>query len=75
MEGCVETHFQEGSAESQIPPLRFAMVGTTLLLGNAPNNAFCPARTFHGSVVLPFVIPSEAEGSAVNGSLLEMFFR
>jgi hypothetical protein len=28
-------------------------------------NAFCPATALHGSVALPFVIPSEAEGSAV----------
>jgi hypothetical protein len=28
-------------------------------------NAFCPATALHGSTVLPFVIPSEAEGSAV----------
>jgi hypothetical protein len=27
-------------------------------------NAFCPAKALHGSVALPFVIPSEAEGSA-----------
>jgi hypothetical protein len=30
---CVETHFQEESAELQIPPLRYATVGMTLLLG------------------------------------------
>jgi hypothetical protein len=28
-------------------------------------SAFYPATAFHGSVALPFVIPSEAEGSAV----------
>jgi hypothetical protein len=28
-------------------------------------NAFYPATALHGSVALPFVIPSEAEGSAV----------
>jgi hypothetical protein len=28
-------------------------------------SVFCPAAIFHGSVALPFVIPSEAEGSAV----------
>jgi hypothetical protein len=28
-------------------------------------NTFCPATTLHGSVALPFVIPSAAEGSAV----------
>jgi hypothetical protein len=26
---CVETHFQEGSVELQIPPLRYAPVGMT----------------------------------------------
>src|SRR5580692_11155759 len=30
-----------------------------------PAKPFCPATTFYGSVTLPFVIPSEAEGSAV----------
>src|SRR5580658_6737164 len=29
-------------------------------------NTFCPATALHGSVALPFVIPSEAEGSAVS---------
>jgi hypothetical protein len=28
-------------------------------------NAFCSVTTLHASVALPFVIPSEAEGSAV----------
>jgi hypothetical protein len=28
-------------------------------------NTFCPATALYGSVALPFVIPSEAEGSAV----------
>jgi hypothetical protein len=28
-------------------------------------SVFCPAGTFDGSFALPFVIPSEAEGSAV----------
>jgi hypothetical protein len=28
-------------------------------------NAFCSAAALHGSVALPFVIPSEAERSAV----------
>jgi hypothetical protein len=95
MQGCAEKHFQDGSVElqipplryapvwmikggvtppfksamaedkQQVPPLRFATVGMTFLLWNAPKNAFCRARTFHGNVVLPFVIPSEAEGSAV----------
>src|ERR1700733_2734059 len=30
-----------------------------------PAKPFCPATTFHGSATVPFVIPSEAEGSAV----------
>jgi hypothetical protein len=29
-------------------------------------DALCPAIVFHGSVALSFVIPSEAEGSAVS---------
>ncbi len=29
MEGCVETQFQEGVVELQIPPLRYASVGMT----------------------------------------------
>jgi hypothetical protein len=29
------------------------------------NNAFCPVNPLNGSAALPFVIPSEAEGSAV----------
>jgi hypothetical protein len=46
-------------------------------------NTFRPANALHGSVALPFVIPSEAEGSAVlqarpgnvfRHSVLEMFF-
>jgi hypothetical protein len=28
-------------------------------------STFCPATTFHQSATIPFVIPSEAEGSAV----------
>jgi hypothetical protein len=31
---------------------------------------FCPATTFYGSVTRPFVIPSEAEGSAVQRTSL-----
>jgi hypothetical protein len=31
----------------------------------AMKNAFCSTTTFLGSIALPFVIPSEAEGSAV----------
>ncbi len=33
-----------------------------------------PASNTNGSVALPFVIPSEAEGSAFRGPFLEMFF-
>jgi hypothetical protein len=33
------------------------------------------ATTFHVTITLPFVIPSEAEGSAVPRTFLEMFFR
>ena len=32
-EPSVEKHFHEGSAELQIPPLRYASVGMTILLG------------------------------------------
>jgi hypothetical protein len=31
----------------------------------AMKRSFCPPTTFHGSIAFPFVIPSEAEGSAV----------
>jgi hypothetical protein len=33
--GGVEKHFQEGTAEPQIPPLRYAPVEMTSLFGNA----------------------------------------
>ena len=33
-----------------------------------------PATTLYGAVALSFVIPSEAEGSAVPGPFVEMFF-
>jgi hypothetical protein len=32
MERCADEHFQEGSVELQIPPLRYAPVGMTLFL-------------------------------------------
>jgi hypothetical protein len=38
-------------------------------------NAFCPATTLHGSVTLPFVIPSVAEGSAVLRTIPGNIFR
>jgi hypothetical protein len=38
-------------------------------------NAFCPATALHGSVTLPFVIPSEAEGSAVPRTIPGNVFR
>src|ERR1700677_2630520 len=60
----------------QIPPLRYP--GFPVRLGGVGElhaaflterrtreNAFCPATALHGSVALPFVIPSAAEGSAV----------
>jgi hypothetical protein len=36
---------------------------------------FCPTTTFYGSAALPFVIPSEAEGSAVYRTRLGNIFR
>jgi hypothetical protein len=39
------------------------------------SDAFCPATALHGSVALPFVIPSEAEGSAVPRTTLGNVFR
>jgi hypothetical protein len=44
-------------------PLRYGRDDTSAR--NGQKNAFLPATTFHGSVVLPFVIPTDAEGSAV----------
>jgi hypothetical protein len=41
----------------------------------AMKNVLCPATAFHGSVALPFVIPSEAEGSAVPRTSLGNVFR
>jgi hypothetical protein len=38
-------------------------------------NSFCPATALHGSVALPFVIPSEAEGSAVLRTIPGNVFR
>jgi hypothetical protein len=35
-------------------------------------SGFYPATALHGSVALPFVIPSEAEESAVSPSLASM---
>jgi hypothetical protein len=40
----------------------------------AVGKTFFPATTFHESVAVPFVIPSEAEGSAVLRTSLEMCF-
>ena len=37
-------------------------------------NGFCLAIALNESAALPFVIPSEAEGSAVCRPVLEMFF-
>ena len=38
-------------------------------------NDFCPATALHGGVALPFVIPSEAEGSAVLRTIPGNVFR
>jgi hypothetical protein len=38
-------------------------------------NAFCAATAVHGSVALPFVIPSVAEGSAVPRTIPGNVFR
>src|ERR1700730_12777322 len=40
-------------------------VSTVGVMGKVMKNAFGPTTPFHGSIALPFVIPSEAEGSAV----------
>jgi hypothetical protein len=42
---------------------------------NVMKNAFYPSTALHGSVAFPFVIPSEAEGSAVPRTIPgNMFF-
>src|SRR5271170_3397228 len=38
-------------------------------------NALCPATALHGSVAFPFVIPSAAEGSAVQRTFRGNVFR
>ncbi len=38
-------------------------------------NTFCPPNALHGSVALPFVIPSVAEGSAVSRTFPGNVFR
>jgi hypothetical protein len=38
-------------------------------------SAFCPVTALHGSAALPFVIPSEAEGSAVPRTIPGNVFR
>ena len=38
-------------------------------------NAFCPVTALHGSVAFPFVIPSAAEGSAVQRTFRGNVFR
>jgi hypothetical protein len=53
----VEKHFQEGSAELQIPPLRFASVGMTVLLERTKERA----KQFPWKCRLPLCHPDRSE--------------
>jgi hypothetical protein len=48
-----------------VVPLRAAAEQAPFLLPKVMKGAVCPATTFYEILALPFVIPSEAEGSAV----------
>jgi hypothetical protein len=79
---CRELRSPRGSSEQQTclnpsPRLPFVIPSGGWACGPPKwlKNAFRPVTTVHGSVALPFVIPNEAEGSAVPQTIPGNVFR